>query len=65
MNYPNSWLADLNDQEALLNDPEAWSACLSVKAQAAVESGDVDARQLSDMLEFVEAGRLWGLSASE
>jgi hypothetical protein len=58
---PPAWLAELNDQAALLADPDGRAAVLSAMAFAAHRRCVVDAGQLSDMLEFAEAARLWAL----
>lgn len=53
MDHPSAWLAELNDQTALLTGPDAWAAFLCVTAQAVAGRGDVDAGQPADMLELV------------
>ncbi|NWC84272.1 hypothetical protein HX798_28925 [Pseudomonas putida] len=58
---PAAWLAELNDQTALIADPDGRAAILSTMAFSAHRRCEVDSDQLADMLEFAEAARLWGL----
>ncbi|MGX1022504.1 hypothetical protein AB7M33_005180 [Pseudomonas sp. Y3 TE3536] len=62
---PSAWLAELNDQSALLADPDGRAAVLAELAMSAYRRTDVDADQLADMLEFSEAARLWALLDQE
>lgn len=59
---PQAWLAELNDQSALLADPDGRAGVLAELAISAHRRGDVDTGQLADMLEFAEAARLWALT---
>lgn len=61
LSLPAAWLAELNDQPALLTDPDGRAAVLVELAFSAQRRSDVDADQLADMLEFTEAARLWAL----
>ncbi|WP_433734956.1 hypothetical protein [Pseudomonas monteilii] len=61
LSLPAAWLAELNDQSALLADPDGRAAVLAALAISAHRRSDVDAGQLADMLEFAEAARLWAL----
>ncbi len=65
LNLPAAWLAELNDQSALVADPDGRAAVLAELAIAAHRRSDVDANQLADMLEFAEAARLWALVGDE
>ncbi|MFK0091855.1 hypothetical protein [Pseudomonas sp. NPDC090592] len=65
LNLPSAWLAELNDQSALVSDPDGCAAVLAELAISAHRRGDVDAGQLADMLEFAEAARLWALIEDE
>lgn len=56
---PAAWLAELNDQSELVMDPDGRASVLSELAMAAHRRLEVTAEQLSDMLEFTEAARLW------
>ncbi|AVD89673.1 MULTISPECIES: hypothetical protein [Pseudomonas] len=58
---PPAWLAELNDQGALVTDPDGRAAVLCEMAFAAHRRREVDDGELSDMLEFAEAARLWAL----
>jgi hypothetical protein len=58
-------LAELNDQSALIDDPDGRAAVLAELAISAHGRRDVDADQLADMLEFAEAARLWALVEDE
>ena len=62
---PQAWLDELNDQAELLTDPDGRAAVLSEMAMAAHRRREVDAEQLSEMLEFVEAARYFGLNEVE
>ncbi len=65
LGLPAAWLAELDDQVALVHDPDGRAAVLEAMAFAGHRRGEVSAEQLSEMLEFVEAGRLWGLVEGE
>ncbi|MEX5587055.1 hypothetical protein ABFV45_06215 [Pseudomonas urmiensis] len=62
---PRAWLDELNDQFALATDPDGRAAVLCAMAMAAHRRREVDADQLSEMLEFAEAARLYGLNDHE
>lgn len=62
---PQAWLDELNDQFALITDPEGRAAVLSEMAYAAHRRRDVDDNDLVDMLELAEAGRMWALMEHE
>ncbi len=65
IDLPSAWLAELNDQSALVADPDGRAAVLSEMAMAAHRRQEVDADQLSEMLEFAESGRLWALAGTD
>lgn len=58
---PRAWLDELRDQCALVSDPDGRAAVLSEMATAAHRRREVGDGQLVDMLEFVEAARLWAM----
>ena len=58
---PQAWVAELDDQVALVEDPDGRAAVLSEMAYAAHRRRDVDDDDLVDMLELAEAARLWAL----
>ena len=62
---PQAWLAELNDQVALVADPDGRAAVLSEMAYAGHRRKEVDDGDLVDMLELAEAARLWALDESE
>lgn len=62
---PRAWLDELRDQCALVSDPDGRAAVLSEMAMAAHRRREVGDGQLVDMLEFVEAARLWALVEHE
>ncbi|HAB02150.1 MAG TPA: hypothetical protein DCE25_04135 [Pseudomonas sp.] len=62
---PRAWLAELNDHTALVTDPDGRARVLAEMAFAARKHREVDADQLSEMLEFAEAARLWALTEHE
>ncbi|WP_419231717.1 hypothetical protein [Pseudomonas putida] len=62
---PQAWLAELNDQVALVADPDGHAAVLSEMAYAAHRRKEIDEGDLVDMLEIAEAARLWALDESE
>lgn len=62
---PLAWLAELNDQVALVADPDGRAAVLDEMAYAARRRREVDDGDLVDMLEIVESARLWALDESE
>jgi len=59
LSLPSEWLAELNDQTALIADPDGRAAVLAELAMSAYRRTEVDAGQLADMLEFAEAARVW------
>lgn len=58
---PQAWVAELDDQVALIADPDGRAAVLSEMAYAAHRRQEVDEGDLVDMLEIVESARLWAL----
>ncbi|PKI19424.1 hypothetical protein [Pseudomonas monteilii] len=62
---PQAWLAELNDEVALVADPDGRAAVLSEMAYAAHRRQEIDDGDLVDMLELAEAARLWALDESE
>lgn len=62
---PQAWLAELNDQVALVADPDGRAAVLDEMAYAARRRLEVDDGDLVDMLEIVESARLWALQGNE
>ena len=62
---PKAWLDELNDQFALVTDPEDRSAVLDELAYAAHRRGEVSAEYLVDVLELSEAARYWALMEFE
>jgi len=62
---PQAWVAELDDQVALLEDPDGRAAVLSEMAYAARRRREVDDGDLVDMLELAEAARLWAVDESE
>lgn len=59
LSLPAAWLAELNDQPALVADPDGRATVLAELAISAHRRCDVDADQLADMLEFAGSARLW------
>jgi hypothetical protein len=62
---PRAWLDELNDQEALVTDPDGRAAVLCEMAYAAHRRHEVDGGELCEMLEFAEAAREWALLEHE
>lgn len=62
---PQAWLAELNDQVALVADPDGRAAVLDEMAYAARRRWEVDDGDLVDMLEIVESARLWALECAD
>ena len=62
---PQAWLAELNDQVALVADPDGRAAVLDEMAYAARRRREVDDGDLVDMLEIVESARLWALDGAD
>lgn len=62
---PLAWLAELNDQVALVADPDGRAAVLDEMAYAARRRREVDDGDLVDMLEIVESARLWALEGAD
>jgi len=62
---PRAWLAELDDQFALITDPDGRAAVLGEMAQAAHRRREVSAEDLTDMLELAEAARYWALMEYE
>ncbi|MEE6443155.1 MULTISPECIES: hypothetical protein [Pseudomonas] len=61
---PQAWVAELDDQTALVEDPDGRAAVLSEMAYAAHRRQEVDEGDLVDMLEIVESARLWALDGA-
>lgn len=61
---PQAWLAELNDQVALVADPDGRAAVLDEMAYAA-RCREVNDGDLVDMLEIVESARLWALDGAD
>ncbi|WP_442793855.1 hypothetical protein [Pseudomonas sp. KCA11] len=61
---PQPWVSELDDQAALLEDPDGRPAVLSEMAYAARRRREVDDEDVVDMLEIVETARLWALAES-
>ncbi|MDF3173548.1 hypothetical protein ACF8Q9_22045 [Pseudomonas sp. TYF_15] len=61
---PQAWVAELDDQTALITDPDGRAAVLSEMAYAAHRRQEVDEGDLVDMLEIVESARLWALDGA-
>lgn len=62
---PQAWVAELDDQTALVTDPDGRADVLSEMAYAARRRRDIDDDTLVDMLELAEAARLWALTDVE
>ncbi|HDS0937035.1 TPA: hypothetical protein QDZ12_000230 [Pseudomonas putida] len=62
---PQAWVSELDDQVALLEDPDGRAAVLSEMAYAARRRLEVDDGDLVDMLEIVESARLWALDGAD
>lgn len=62
---PQAWLSELNDQVALVADPDGRAAVLDEMAYAARRRLEVDDGDLVDMLEIVESARLWALDGAD
>jgi len=58
---PRAWLAELDDQFALITDPDGRAAVLGEMAYAAHRRRDVNSDDLTEMLELAEAARYWAL----
>jgi hypothetical protein len=58
---PQAWLDELNDQSALITDPDGRAAVLDEMAYAAHRRREVCDDNLVDMLELAEAARAWAL----
>lgn len=58
---PGAWVAELQDKYELIADPDGRAAALCEMAAAALRRRGISAGQLCEMLELVEAGRLWAL----
>ncbi|WP_332774151.1 hypothetical protein [Pseudomonas sp. ESBL1] len=62
---PQAWVAELDDQVALVEDPDGRAAVLSEMAYAAHRRREIDDGDLVDMLELAEAARLWALECAD
>ena len=62
---PQAWVAELDDQVALVEDPDGRAAVLSEMAYAAHRRHEIDEGDLVDMLELAEAARLWALESAD
>lgn len=63
--FPSAWLAELDDRFSLITDPDGRAAALNEMAYAAHRLREVDDSVLADMLELVEAAKLWALAEHE
>ncbi|WP_144180450.1 MULTISPECIES: hypothetical protein [unclassified Pseudomonas] len=61
---PKAWLDELNDQTALITDPDGRATVLSEMAYAAHRRQEVDEGDLVEMLEIVDSARLWALDGA-
>ncbi|NIF28315.1 hypothetical protein F3J44_18260 [Pantoea sp. Tr-811] len=62
---PQAWLDELNDHFSLVSDPDGRADVLNEMAYAARRRQVVGEGDLVEMLEMVEAARLWALSELE
>ncbi|MEN5107614.1 hypothetical protein ABE521_01955 [Pseudomonas sp. TWI672] len=62
---PQAWIDELNDQFALITDPDGRAAVLDEMAYAAHRRREVSAENLVDMLELADAARDWALIEHE
>lgn len=51
----------LHDQDALLRDPDEYTAPLIEQVTAAAGRGDISAEDLREALEWAEAAQAWAL----
>lgn len=62
---PQPWMDELNDQVAMVADPDGRAEVMAEMAMAARRRQDVNAAALAEMLELVEAARLWAHAERE
>ncbi|WP_414155980.1 hypothetical protein [Pseudomonas sp. BNK-44-a] len=62
---PQPWMDELNDQMAMISDPEGRSAVMTEMAISAHRRQDIGAGALAEMLELAEAARLWAHAERE
>lgn len=62
---PQPWIDELNDQMAMITDPDGRSAVMAEMAVSAHRRQDVNAGALAEMLELAEAARLWAHAERE
>ena len=62
---PQPWMDELNDQVAMVADPDGRAEVMGEMAMAAHRRQDVDAGALAEMLELAEAARLWAHAERE
>jgi hypothetical protein len=63
--YPEEWIREFKDEQALITDPAGRCMALSNMAFALRRRNEIDDDQLSDMLELADAGKEWALSEIE
>lgn len=63
--YPPAWVTALDDREPLITDTEARVAVLRQMAYDCYQRAEVSIEDMGDMLELVEAARLWALIEHE
>lgn len=63
--FPSAWLAELDDRFSLITDPDGRAEVLSEMAYAARRRHEVDDSVLCEMLELVDAAKLWALTEHE
>ncbi|WP_122222842.1 hypothetical protein [Pseudomonas syringae group genomosp. 3] len=56
-----AWYQALCEQSALLDGPEDYTQALCVQANALHAAGEVEAAELGDMLQAVDAGYSWAV----
>ncbi|MDN7143596.1 hypothetical protein KC131_23365 [Pseudomonas sp. JQ170] len=62
---PTAWLTELNDRFSMVTDPDGRAEVLNEMAYAAHRRREVGDGVLAEMLEFVEAAKLWALIEHE
>lgn len=54
-----AWYRAYRERSALLDEPQVYTAALRVQAEALHAAGEVDAAELADMLEGIDAAYGW------
>ena len=59
--FTTAWHTSVEDREALLRDPEAYTTALTEQAQQACADGVITDEDLRELLEYVDSAYAWAV----